>query len=279
MKRTRDIVRLRHWCIRRRGEGVPVHEICTSAQIPRRTFYNWWNRYRLSGLEGLSPKPRIPHTVHRTPPETVEKILQLRREKGWCPILIEGYLHTRGIEVGHTIIHRLLKQAGLNNPLQTPRHRRSYTRWQRKHPNNLWQCDLKVVGARWLITILDDHSRYVTGSQIFKHGTAENVIWLLDQAIHEYAKPREILSDHGSQFYSDDSKSSFTKFCEQHGIEHILGSIGKPTTQGKIERFFQTFTAYYPRFSSPTQFKQYYNHVRPHRSLNFLTPAEVYLNQ
>jgi putative transposase len=55
-----------------------------------------------------------------------------------------------------------------------------------------------------------------------------------------------------------------------------MGSIGKPTTQGKIERFFQTFELYYPRFNDMTEFQQHYNYVRPHRSLNFLTPAEVY---
>jgi len=49
------------------GEGLPVHEICTSTQIRRRAFYNWWNRYRLSGSEGLNLK-EYP-TVHRTPPE------------------------------------------------------------------------------------------------------------------------------------------------------------------------------------------------------------------
>ena len=80
-------------------------------------------------------------------------------------------------------VYRILRSSGLNKPLQTPRIKRTYTRWQRRHPNSLWQCDLKVVDTRWLITILDDHSRYVTGSQIFKDGTAENVIWLLDQAI------------------------------------------------------------------------------------------------
>jgi hypothetical protein len=139
------------------------------------------NRYRLGGLEGLRPKPRVPNTVHGTPPETVQKILALRREKGWCPILIEGYLRKADLmQIGHTIIHRLPKQAGMNNPLQKPRQRRSYRRWQRRHPNSLRQCDLKVLDARWLITILDDDSRHLTGSQIFKDGTAENVIWLLD---------------------------------------------------------------------------------------------------
>jgi hypothetical protein len=56
--------------------------------------------------------PEYPHTIHRTSPETVEKILTLRREKGWCPILIEGYLRrVESIEVGHTTIRRLLKRA------------------------------------------------------------------------------------------------------------------------------------------------------------------------
>jgi transposase InsO family protein len=105
------------------------------------------------------------------------------------------------------------------------------------HPNSLWQCDLKLVDARWLIGILDDHSRFVTGSEIFNEGTAENVIWLFDRAVHEFSKPKEILTDHGSQFWSvRKGESTFDTYCQQHGIKHILGGIGKPTTQGKIER-------------------------------------------
>lgn len=53
MKRPRDIVRLRRWCIRRLGERVPVGEICAAARIPRRPFYNWLNRYEEGGFENL----------------------------------------------------------------------------------------------------------------------------------------------------------------------------------------------------------------------------------
>jgi transposase InsO family protein len=280
MRKPRDVVRLRLWCIRKRGEGVPVHEICTNAQIPRRTFYNWRNRYRLGGLEGLNSKPRTPHTIHRTPPETVEKILTLRREKGWCPILIEGYLRrAESIMVGHTTIYRLLRQAGLNNPLQKPRQRRSYRRWQRRHPNSLWQCDLKQAGARWLITNLDDHSRFVPASEHFREGTTENVIWLLDKAIHEYAKPREILTDHGSQFWSvRRGDSRFDSYCHEKGIKHILGGIGKPTTLGKVERWFRTYDQEHSRFTLHRKFIEYYNYERPHMALDYSTPAEVYFN-
>ena len=277
MEKKRDIVKLRRWCIGRRGEGVPVSRICTSAQIPRRTFYNWWNRYQLHGLEGLEPRSRAPHNIHRVDPITVEKAVALRREKGWGPQLISGYLGTQGIRIGSTTVYRTLCQEGLNHPLAKPRIKRTYKRWQRKRPNSLWQCDLKLVGARWLITILDDHSRYVTGSQIFKEGTAENVIWLLDKAIHEYSRPREILTDHGSQFWSvRKGESSFDAYCEANSIRHILGGIGKPTTLGKIERWFRTYDQEHARFLLHRKFIQYYNWERPHMALSYSTPADVY---
>jgi putative transposase len=174
-------------------------------------------------------------------------------------------------------VYRTLLREGLNHPLTKPRTKRTYKRWQRIHPNSLWQCDLKLVSPKWLITILDDHSRFVTGSQIFNEGTAENVIWLFDQAIHEYAKPREILTDHGSQFWSvRRGESSFDNYCEQHGIKHILGGIGKPTTQGKIERWFRTYDLEHARFPLHRKFIRYYNWERPHMALNYSTPAEVY---
>lgn len=279
MKKPRDIIRLRRWCIRRRGEGVPVGEICTAAQIPRRTFYNWWNRYQHCGLEGLEPRSKAPHNVHRIGPKIVDKATQLRRVKGWGPQLIAGYLRSQGVEVGSMTVYRILCREGLNHPLMKPRIKRTYKRWQRKHPNSLWQCDLKVAGTGWLITILDDHSRYVTGSELFKQGTTENVIWLLDEAIHEYSKPREILTDHGSQFWSvRKGESNFQTYCQQNKIKHILGGIGKPTTLGKIERWFRTYDLEHTRFQLHKKFIEYYNYERPHMSLNYKTPAEVYFN-
>ena len=279
MGKTRDILRLRRWCIRRRREGVPVSELCTAAQIPRRTFYNWWSRYRLYGQEGLEPRSKIPHAIHRVDPSIVEKATDLRREKGWGPQLIAGYLGTQGIKVGSTTIYRILCREGLNHPLNKPRTKRTYRCWQRRRSNSLWQCDLKLVGPKWLITILDDHSRYVTGSHIFKEGTAENVITLLDQAIHEYNTPREILTDHGSQFWSvRKGESSFDTYCQHQRIKHILGGIGKPTTQGKIERWFRTYDLEHTRFELHRKFIEYYNYERPHMVLNYKTPAEVYFN-
>jgi transposase InsO family protein len=117
---------------------------------------------------------------------------------------------------------------------------------------------------------------YIPAASLHTEATTDNVLETLQQALSNGRTPRQILSDHGMQYWSSGGPSRFTDFCATHGIEHILGSTGKPTKQGKIERFFQTFTAYYPRFNDMTEFLEHYNHVKRHRSLNFLTPAEVY---
>lgn len=88
MKKTRDIAKLRCWYMRRREERASVSEICTAAQIPRRTSYNWWSHYQQHGLEGPKPRSKAPHTVHRTSQNIAENVIALRREKGCGPQLM-----------------------------------------------------------------------------------------------------------------------------------------------------------------------------------------------
>jgi transposase InsO family protein len=63
---------------------------------------------------------------------------------------------------------------------------------------------------------------------------------------------------------------------EQWGIRHILGGIGKPTTLGKIERWFRTYDLEHARLPLHKKSTQYYNHEWPHTSLSHRAPAEVY---
>jgi len=87
------------------------------------------------------------------------------------------------------------------------------------------------VRGKWLIVYIDDASRLVTGWGLFDEPTAENTISVLDRAIREYGKPVAILTDHGSQFYSNygDVKSPgitlFQEYLSKHKIRHVLGRI------------------------------------------------------
>jgi transposase InsO family protein len=61
-----------------------------------------------------------------------------------------------------------------------------------------------------------------------------------EPGVHEYGTPREILTDHGTQFVSvwdrDLSHHSFKDFLDLNNINHIIAQVKHPQTNGKIER-------------------------------------------
>ena len=137
-------------------------------------------------------------------------MIQLRNKYQYCPHKIQGILlnHYK-IKVGHMTVYRILCKRGLNNhPISKPRKKRKYIRFERKFPNELWQIDLKVIESEgiWLISIFDDHSRFVLSSIKYMEGTSNKIIYLLKRTIRKYGKPLQILTDHGSQFYNSHSK-------------------------------------------------------------------------
>ncbi len=276
MEKPRDKLKLRRWCVRKLLKGEDIETIRSAARVSRRTLYYWLERFQRKGGEGLADASRRPHIIHRLEPNVVERVIQLRQQYTWCGEAISAHLKRVGVEVSNGSVYTILHSHALPVKAYAPRRKRTYIRFQRTHPDSLWQTDIKYYGNRYLIAFLDDCSRYVPNAILCKHATTRRILTFLDETLQQGRIPGQILNDHGSQFYSEDGGSQFTAYLETRGIEHIMGSIGKPTTQGKIERFFRTFQLYYPRFNNMPEFLHHYNHVKPHRSLSFLTPAEVY---
>jgi transposase InsO family protein len=279
MNQERDRQRLRRWCIRRLQEDWTVRKVSEHARIPKSTVHDWWVRFQRKGWEkGLLNESKRPHTIHRVPETTVQRVIEIRQREGWCHEAIAAYLNQREkIKVSSGSVYTILKGNGFITQPYTPRTRRTFIRFARQHPDSLWQTDIKYYGQQYLIAFIDDCSRYVPAASLNPESTTDIVLETLKEALSAGRTPKQILSDHGTQFWSNDGPGRFTNFCMNHGIEHILGSTGKPTTQGKIERFFQTFERYYPRYNDLDRFRKAYNH-KPHRSLNYKTPAEIYLN-
>lgn len=66
---------------------------------------------------------------------------------------------------------------------------------------------------------------------------------------------------------------------DKHDITHTLCKIGRPQSNSKIERFYQTYEKHRWRFDSLDAFVEYYNDQRPHQSLrydNLETPTEAF---
>lgn len=126
-----------------------------------------------------------------------------------------------------------------------------------------------------MIAYLDDASRFITGYDIFDEATTENAISVLERSIERYGKPFELLTDHGSQLYANFGEiksvgiSKFQQYLVNRKINHILGRVQHPQTNGKIERFFETFQSKIGHFNSIEEFVTWYNAKRPHMSLNW----------
>ena len=137
--------------------------------------------------------------------------------------------------------------------------------------------------ASWLT-----FSRYIIAWKLCTTMAASDVTATLELALQasglEQAsgghKPR-LLSDNGASYVSQDHASWHNK----NGMDHLRGAPCHPQTQGKIERWHQTFKNrvllqhYYLPGDLERQieaFVDHYNHRRYHESLDNLTPANVY---
>jgi putative transposase len=63
--------------------------------------------------------------------------------------------------------------------------------------------------------------------------------------------------------------STFQQYLVGRKINHILGRVHHPQTNGKIERFYETFQSKLMYFESIDEFITWYNTKRPHMSLNW----------
>jgi len=276
------VLKRRRWIVRRRLEGRKVDEVAYASRICEKTVDRWWRVYRKEGWEGLQVKSRRNHSYHRTPQSTIDLVLRLRRERLWGPNRIEGYLRNyagSGITpISHRTVHKILVKAGLNNPIPKPRRIWGNRRFQRLYSNNLWQADFKLTERdEWMISYLDDHSRFILGSKVHHNPTAEHAIRLLEESVRQYGKPDQILTDRGTQFYpARGGVSEFTEFCSGNSIKHIVASVRRPSTIGKIEAFHKAYV--YEAWIYPThqRFVNYWNYERPHQGISYLYPADVY---
>jgi len=276
-------LRKRRWIIKRKLGNWNNQTIASHLRISKRTVIRWWNVYQKQGLDGLSIKSRRPKTIHKTDENIVNRILELREKEEYGPNKMEAILKKENINIGHSTIYRILRNHELNNPIDKPRKTWGKTRFQREHSNSLWQTDFKLTGEdKWMLTLIDDHSRFVVGCRIDENATTELAIKLLEKSIQDYGKPKQILSDRGTQFFYSEKEgkkegvSQFTQFCIDNEIQHIVASKRRPTTTGKVERWHRTYDDEHHKYRLLRWFVYYYNFKRPHQSLGYLTPSEVY---
>ena len=226
----------------------------------------------------MCDKSKRPRTIHyKIDNQIEERVISIRRKTGWGANKINQFIK----EISESSIKRILGKNKLVKPNLNRKKRIKYVRWQRKHPNSLWQMDTsdQKVQGKHLFAVIDDCSRGCLGLFGLNNTSTAVIVKCLDEIIAIHGKPREILSDNGPPFGLTSKHSKFDRWCNRRGIKHIRTAIHSPTTTGKIERFFQTLEKELPFCNNDLGlFRMRYNHSRPHSSLENKCPADIYFD-
>jgi transposase InsO family protein len=271
----------------------PFSRLCEEFDISRPTGYRWWRRYQSGGYRAVAEKSRRPHhSPQQTAAGIEQQVVELRqRYPDWGARKLRIRLQQmQGVELPPSTIHRILLRHDLVR--DQDRHRKAVQRFEREAPNQLWQMDFKSP-AGWEaptgpLSLLDDHSRYVVTLQGTWCTRAEPVREQLEQAFVDCGVPEAMLMDHGTPWWNMKAERGWTwltVWLMKQGIRLHFSGYGHPQTQGKVERFHGAMAAALKQRGYPAleqrqlwldQFRQEYNHVRPHEALQMKTPASVW---
>jgi transposase InsO family protein len=271
------------------------YDLCARFDISCKTGYKWLNRYDESGVDGLHDLSRRPHnSPNKTSEETEGRIKELKEvHVTWGARKFYRLLNIEKEKPCVTTIHRILKRNGLVNIQESVNVTEEIQRFERGRSNELWQIDFTspVVtdsGAKfWPMPVLDDHSRYCLGLQMFEGPSIISAITGFRDAALRNGLPSEILTDHGASFgKSQTHTGTFTVYLWALGIEHIRSRYHHPQTQGKLERFNRTlkkeclslhkYDTIVDWNKCLEEYRHIYNEIRPHWALGGDVPASRY---
>ena len=180
-----------------------------------------------------------------TPIPTEERafILRCEDEEHLNPVALEAAIERRhGIHIPHNRIWRVLKEGGKVRDSPRKQRRRTWVRYERRFANSLWHSDFHDLGnGRWLVAYLDDASRCLVGYAIGPRATTEIALRTFEAAAVRFGYPRQLLTDHGSQYTANQvgGLSDFDRHLiglRRRGvrIQHILARVKHPQTNGKM---------------------------------------------
>jgi transposase InsO family protein len=281
-------------------EGRSKAEVARDYGVTYRWVHTLVTRYLQGGWEAIEPRSRRPLTSPtKTSPEREAEVLQLRRELSEAghdagPHTIAVHLERRhGSSPAASTIWKILTRHGLVAAEPRKRPRSSYLRFQADLPNETWQSDfthwhLAAGEGVEVLTFLDDHARLALSVTAYPVVTVQRVLAQFRATITEYGPPASTLTDNGLVFTTRvrGGRNTFENELNLLGIDQKNGRPNHPQTQGKVERFQQTMKKWLRAQPAAAtigdlqdqldSFRDYYNTVRPHRSLARRTPAETY---
>jgi putative transposase len=152
-------------------------------------------------------------------------------------------------------------------------------------PNQVWAADITYIpmarGFLYLFAIIDWYSRYVLSWRLSNTMDADFCVEALEEALRK-GRPEIFNTDQGVQFTGE----AFTGVLQQYGVKVSMDGKGSYNDNLFIERLWRSVKyeeVYLKAYQdgreariSLGEYFRFYNTERPHQSLDYRTPAEVY---
>lgn len=208
------------------------------------------------------------------------------------------FLENLGHKVNRKRVQRLMREMGLvsmapgpNTSQSHPEHK-VYPYLLRgvsiTEPNQVWSTDITYLrlknGFTYLVAIIDWYSRRVLSWRISNTMDATFCVECLEDALRTHDKPKIFNTDQGSQFTSD----AFTGVLKREKIDISMDGRGRAFDNIFVERLWRSVKyedIYLKGYGSIseltlglTEYFAFYNNERPHQSLAYKTPNNVYLS-
>ena len=153
-------------------------------------------------------------------------------------------------------------------------------------PNQVWAADITYIvmkhGYMFLFAIIDLYSRMIINWAISNTMEASWCCYVIEEAILLHGTPNIFNTDQGTQFTSD----LYVSLLKENNIQISMDGKGRAIDNIFIERFWRSIKQeciyLYPAnggkklYDEVEEYMRFYNHERPHESLGYQIPAEVY---
>jgi len=281
-------------------EGRSKAEVARDYGVSRQWVHELVRRYEADGDDGLVARSRRPRSNRaRTPDAMEDRIVVLRKELVDQGLDAGGHtiayhLERRGVHPPSVAtIWRILVRRGFVSPQPQKRPKAASIRFSAEMPNERWQEDT----THWsladgtdveILNAIDDHSRFLVGSDVRVVFKAADVVACFHRAGAAHGFPAELLTDNGAVFTAAPrgGRCAIELECDRLGIRDINSRPYHPQTCGKVERFHQTQKKWLAKQhpagtigelrTQLDRFRSDYNEVRPHRAIGRRPPAEAY---
>jgi putative transposase len=153
------------------------------------------------------------------------------------------------------------------------------------YPNHVWGIDITYIrlrhGFMYLVAIIDLYSRYIISWELSQTLEIDFVLLCVKQALKQ-GKPIILNSDQGGHFTSP----KYIEILKDASVQISMDGKGRSIDNIFIERFWRSLkweNVYLKDYQTPrearigiTEYIQHYNNERPHQSLDYRIPSQLY---